>query len=122
MRKVNETQKPETLVDILLEEKDWDAAIDIAEKSIWFSNLLEKVADVVIPYRPDWVIQTSVKQADQLILKTQSNLYPAAAKWLSRAKKAYQLKGQTPAWQTYITELRTTYARRPALQKAIAGL
>ena len=122
MRKVNETQTPETLVNILLEEKEWDAAIDIAEKSIWFSNLLEKVADAVIPYRPDWVIRTSIKQADQLILKTQSNLYPAAAKWLARAKKAYQLKGQPGAWQEYIDNLRSTYARRPALQRAIAGL
>ncbi|MDI6768064.1 MAG: hypothetical protein QMD04_00130 [Anaerolineales bacterium] len=47
---------------------------------------------------------------------------PAATKWLARAKKAYHGKGQMADWQAYIENLRATYARRPALQKAIAGL
>ncbi|RPI79176.1 MAG: hypothetical protein EHM41_24065 [Chloroflexi bacterium] len=113
---------PDALADFYLEEQDWDAAIAIAEKSIWSLNLLEKVADGVLDYRPDWVIRVSLEQAEELIAKTQSNLYPAAAKWLSRAKKAYLLKGQASEWQAYITNLRTTYARRPALQKVITGL
>lgn len=122
MQKVNETQMPDTLVEIHLEEHDWDAAIAVAEKQTWSLHLLEKVAEVVIPNRSDWVIRVSLKQSDDLIAKTQSNLYPAAAKWLARAKKAYQHKGQMADWQAYIENLRATYARRPALQKAIAGL
>jgi len=110
------------LTDIHLEEHDWDAAIAVAEKHTWSLHLLEKVAEVVIPNRPDWVIRVSLKQSDDLIAKTQSNLYPAAAKWLARAKKAYQRKGQMANWRAYIENLRATYARRPALQKAIAGL
>jgi uncharacterized Zn finger protein len=94
----------------------------ISEKSTWSFNLLEKVVDAVIPHRPDWVIRVSLDQSIQLIAKTQSNLYPNAARWLSRAKKAYQQKGQEAEWRAYITNLRTVYARRPALQKAIAGL
>jgi uncharacterized Zn finger protein len=122
VQKAGASYSPGVLVDILLEEKDWDAAIAIAEKQIWIPQLLEKVADALIPHRPDWVIRIAIKQSNSLIEKTQSNLYPGAARWLLKAKKAYQEKGQVDAWQAYISHLRTTYARRPALQKAIAGL
>jgi uncharacterized Zn finger protein len=122
MQRVREAQMPDVLVDIHLEERQWDAAIAIAENYIWSYQLLEKAADAVLPHRPDWVIRVSLKQSDDLILKTQSNLYPAAARWLARAKKAYQQKGQMVDWQAYITNLRSVYARRPALQRAIAGL
>jgi uncharacterized Zn finger protein len=122
MQKVNESMMTETMIDISLEEKEWDAAIAIAEKHVWSYYLLENVADAVIPYRPDWVIRISLNQSDQLIEKTQSKLYPAAARWLARAKKAYQVKGQDDRWQAYITNLRATFARRPALQREIARL
>jgi uncharacterized Zn finger protein len=110
------------LVDIHLNEKEWDAAIKVAEQDRWSFQLLEKVAEAVIPYRPDWVIRISLKQSDQLISQTQSKLYPIAARWLERAKKAYHLKGQDAEWQAYIDNLRTTYARRPALQREIKEL
>jgi uncharacterized Zn finger protein len=119
---IDDASNPSIMVDIHLEEQEWDAAITIAEKQTWAYNLLEKVADTVITSRPDWVIRVALKQADDLIVKTQSNLYPAAAQWLGRAKKAYHHKNQAAEWQAYITNLRTTYARRPALQKAIANL
>jgi len=89
---------------------------------MWSFNLLEKVTEAVISHRPDWVIRVSLKQSDGLIAKTQSKLYPIAARWLERAKKAYHLKGQDAEWQAYIDNLRATYARRPALQREIQGL
>jgi uncharacterized Zn finger protein len=122
VQKARASYSPDVLVDILLDEKDWDAAIAIAEKQIWIHQLLEKVADALIPHRPDWVIHIAIKQSNSLIEKTQSNLYPGAARWLEKAKKAYQEKRQVDDWQAYISHLRTTYARRPALQKAIARL
>jgi uncharacterized Zn finger protein len=122
MQKINEAQMPQVLTDIHLEEHNWDAAIILAEKYTWSSNLLDRVADAVIPYRPDWVINTALRQANSLIVPTQRKLYPDAAKWLARAKKAYQQKGQMSDWQAYIDNLRATYARRPALQKAIKDM
>jgi len=56
------------------------------------------------------------------IIRELNKLYPAAARWLERAKKAYHQKGQDAEWQAYIDNLRTTYARRPGLQKEIKGL
>ena len=122
LQKINTAHMPETLIDIHLDEGEWDTAIALAERESWYRDLLEKVANAVIPHRPDWVIRVALKQSDTLIAKTQSNLYPAAAQWLGRAKKAYQHKGQVAEWNVYIANLRTTYARRPALQKAITNL
>ncbi len=122
IKKASASYSKDVLVDIYLEEKDWDSAIRVAEQDSWSFNLLEKVADAVIPYRPDWVIRVSLKQSDALIAKTQSKLYPIAARWLERAKKAYYQKGQDAEWQAYIDNLRTTYARRPALQRELQGL
>ena len=80
------------------------------------------MADAVVAHRPDWVIRVAIKQAEGLIEKTQSNLYPAAARWLERAKKVYQLNNRSAEWMAYIGDLRMKYARRPSLQKAIAEL
>ena len=109
-------------IQIHLEEHEWDAAIRLAEKNTWQYDQLVEVADAVIHHRPDWVIRIAIKQAEDLIKKTQSKLYPAAAGWLKRAKQAYHHKGQGAEWQVYIRNLRAEYARRPALQKAIADL
>jgi len=49
VQKAGASYSPGVLVDILLDEKDWDAAIAIAEKQIWIPQLLEKVADALIP-------------------------------------------------------------------------
>ena len=122
MKKARELYFSDILVDIHLEEKEWDDAIKIAEKDFGSFRLLEKVADALITYRPDWVIRVAIKQAEGLIKRTQSNLYPTAAKWLERAKKAYKHKGQTAEWKEYIDNLRVVYARRPSLQKAIEKL
>jgi len=122
IRKASEGYSKEVLADIHLEEKDWDAAIKVAEQDRGSFRLLEKVADAVISHRPDWVIRVSLKQSDDLIVQTQSKLYPIAARWLERAKQAYHQKGQDAEWQAYIDNLRTTYPRRPALQREIQGL
>ncbi len=122
IEKVDETKMPVNMADIQLEERNWDDAIRIAEKFHFYTGLLDRVVEAVIPVRPDWVINVSLKQANDLIAPTQSKLYPDAAKWLARAKKAYQAKGQVSEWQAYISQLRVTYARRPSLQKAIAHL
>jgi uncharacterized Zn finger protein len=98
-------------------------AIALAEKETWYgSGDLDRVAEAVITHRPEWVIRISLKKADDLIAPTQSKLYPDAARWLSRAKRAYLHKNQSAEWQAYISDLRSAYARRPSLQKALAGL
>lgn len=111
------------MVDIYLFEKEWDAAIAVADHlGDWQYKLVEKVADGVITVRPDWVIQASRKQAQALIDKTQSKYYAIAAHWLTRMKQAYLFTGRKAEWQAYLDGLKSTYSRRPALQAELKKL
>ena len=111
------------LIDVYLYEGDWDGAIHLADQAgFWSYNLIEKVADAVLSHRPDWVIQVSLKQAEGLIEKTQSKYYSAAARWLLKAKKAHLASGRQVEWQVYLSKLKTTYSRRPALQRELRNL
>lgn len=111
------------LADIYLFEEQWDAAIRLADQgSARDYRLAEKVAEAVIAHRPDWVIQISRQQALHLIEQTQSKYYPHAARWLARMKRAYLLKGEPAEWEAYLSNLKRTYARRPALQAELKKL
>ncbi len=67
------------LVDVYLFEEAWDEAIVVADQTAdWDYSLIDKVVDAVLPFRPDWVIQASRKQAEGLIAKTQSKYYAIA--------------------------------------------
>jgi uncharacterized Zn finger protein len=107
----------DVLVDVYLSEEEWDKAIRVADKAgEWNYSLIEKVADAVFPFRPDWVIQASRKQAEGLIAKTQAKYYATAARWLAKMKQAYLSSGRKAEWLSYLDGLKSTYSRRPALQ------
>lgn len=89
---------------------------------LWSYSLIEKVADAVLSHRPDRVIRVSIKQAEGLIEKTQSKYYPAAARWLLKAKLAYLASRGQNEWQAYLSELKTTYTCRPASQRELRRL
>jgi len=113
----------DVLVDVYLSEEEWDIAISIAKKAgEWNYSLIEKVADAVFPFRPDWVIQASRKQAEGLIAKTQSKYYATAARWLAKMKQAYLASGRKAEWLSYLEGLKSTYSRRPALQAELRKL
>jgi uncharacterized Zn finger protein len=117
------TSHSDVLTDVYLLEGDWDAAIHVADQAgFWSYSLIEKVADAVLSNRSDWVIRISIDQAEGLIEKTQSKYYPAAARWLLKAKLAYLASGRQNEWQAYLSNLKTTYAHRPALQRELSGL
>ena len=111
------------LVDVYLFEEEWDRAIAVADKAgLWNYSLIEKVADAVLPFRQDWVIQASRIQAEALIAKTQSKYYAIAAHWLAKMRQAYLSSGRKTEWSTYLDGLKSTYARRPALQAELRKL
>jgi uncharacterized Zn finger protein len=110
------------LADVYLLEEKWDAAIRLADQSAWDYRLVQKVAEAIIAHRPDWVIQASRKQAESLIERTQSKYYPHAARWLALMKRAYIQKGKLAEWEAYLSSLKGTYARRPALQAELKRL
>ena len=110
------------LAEVLLHEQEWDAAIKVADRSRQDRTLVALVADALIAQRSDWVIRISIKQAEELIVLTKSNLYPVAADWLRKAKAAHAHLGQDAEWQKYLRQLKEQYKRRPALQAQLAKL
>jgi len=123
MYTLQDSHHANVLADVYLFEEEWDQAIGVADKAgEWNYSLIEKVADVVLPFRPDWVIQASRKQAEELIAKTQSKYYATAARWLAKMKQAYLSSGRKEEWLSYLDELKNTYSRRPALQAELRKL
>ena len=113
----------DVLAEVYLSEEEWDKAISIADKAgEWNYSLIQKVVDAVLPFRPDWVIQASRKQAEGLIAKTQSKYYSIAVRWLAKMKQAYLASGRNEEWSSYLDELKNTYSRRPALQAELRKL
>ena len=123
MQVLLDSSRPDVLVDVYLFEEAWDLAIGVADETgNWNYSLIEKVADAVLPFRPDWVIQASRKQAEGLIAKTQSKYYAIAARWLVKMKQAYLSSGRKVEWLAYLEGLKSTYSRRPALQNELRKL
>lgn len=112
----------DVLAEVHLLEQDWDAAAKVTEGAEWDYHLLDRMADALIPHRPDWVIRVSTKQAQQLIDKTQSKYYQIATAWLEKTKKAYLQAGKQKEWQSFLSDLRMKYARRRALLEALKRL
>jgi tetratricopeptide (TPR) repeat protein len=123
MQILQASQHADVLVDVYLSEEEWDLAIGVADKAGELNySLLEKVTDAVLPFRPDWVIQASRKQAEGLIARTQSKYYAIAARWLAKMKQAYLSSGRKAEWLSYLDGLKSTYSRRPALQAELRKL
>lgn len=115
MASLNKAWNKQPLAEILLNEKQWDQAIKVADQETYNDHLIAQVAEALIPHRPEWVIQITRQQAETLIAKTQTKYYAVAAEWLSRTKAAYKQLKQTDKWQKYLEQLKTEYKRRPAL-------
>lgn len=122
MQNMHQRGSSDAIASIYLYEQEWDQAIEIAQKNIYDYTLREKVADTVIKHRPDWVIQLSIGEAEKLIAQTQSKYYPHAVRWLEKVKQAYLQSGRPTEWTAFFTQLKTTYARRPSLQKELKKL
>jgi uncharacterized Zn finger protein len=123
MQVLQDSRHMDVLVDVYLFEETWDQAIGVADQAgEWNYSLIGKVADAVLPFRPDWVIQASQKQAETLIAKTQSKYYVIAAGWLAKMKQAYLSSGRKAEWLAYLDGLKSTYSRRSALQAELKKL
>jgi uncharacterized Zn finger protein len=110
------------LAEVLIEAQDWDEAIQVADGRPVGYDVVEIVADAVLPHRPAWVAETSRKHAERLMVEPKSQNYPLAAAWLKRAKKAQAALCQTAEWLAYLDRVKEQYRRRPALQAQLNRL
>ena len=112
----------QALVEVLIEEQDWDEAIEVADGRQAGYGVVETVADAVLPHRPEWVARASRRHAERLMQEPKSQNYPLAAAWLKRAKKAHSALDQAAEWRDYLEKIKEKYRRRPALQAQLRGL
>jgi uncharacterized Zn finger protein len=123
LNRLRKTIEEDVMAEIHLAEKEWDPAIAMADRAeSWDYEIVEKVADAVLAYRPEWVSKVSRKQAEFLIAKTASKYYPIAARWLGKMKQAYAASGKPDEWSVYLERLKEKYPRRRALQAALEKL
>jgi uncharacterized Zn finger protein len=122
MASLEKSYNDQPLVEVLLEERDWDAAIKVADRKGQYYRVVAAVADGTIQHRPEWVIRASIKQAEDLIAPAKSKYYPQVAEWLRRAQAVHTQVGQTEEWRKYLLKLKEQYQRRPALMAQLERL
>jgi uncharacterized Zn finger protein len=112
------------LAEILLYEKNWDEALKLGNEknNPYYGDVTNIVADGLIKHRPEWVVEISQKNFDELVRETKSKYYPKAVKWLQKAKLAYQELDKTNEWKTYLADTREIYKRRPSLISELKSL
>ncbi len=101
-------------VDVFLHEGLVDDAIAALGENPSHTPL-EKVVDAAIQSHPDWVIKMCKRQAEYIMDNGKSQLYGAAARWLSKARQAYLATGRTKEWQAYLDEQLREHSRKYSL-------
>lgn len=110
-------------VDVFLHEKLIGEAIASLEPYA-SHTLIEQVVDAALQSRShfEWVIQASHKQAEPIIEGGKAEYYHAAAKWLAKARTAYQALGRKEERQTYLSDLLSRHGRKYKLVPLLKAL
>lgn len=116
LRQADAWNSDEAKVTIFLHEEMWDDAIaTVSKRYIYNPSLAYRVMDAVIPYQPDWVIDTAIPQADEIMNAGRSDKYSTAIEWLKRVKAAYVESERQAEWQTYRSSLVLTHGKKRKL-------
>lgn len=106
------------LAEIYLYEKDWQAAIDLAQQTTGYGqeDIKGLVAGEVQQHRPEAAIELYQALVDFNIERANRKYYQYAARYAARIKEVYvKILKDAPGWQRYIRQVRSTNSRRPAL-------
>lgn len=112
---------PRGPVDIFLHEgliADAIAAVDDGAGHV----LVEQVADAAITSHPEWVIKAARRQAEGIMDEGKAQYYGAAARWLGKARTAYQATGREQEWRAYRADLLTRHGRKYKLVPLLEAL
>jgi uncharacterized Zn finger protein len=110
-------------IEVFLHEGLLDDAITSLEPSASHA-LVELVVDAALQSQSqfEWVIQACRKQAEPIIEGEKAEYYNAAAKWLAKARTAYQAVGRKEEWQTYLSDLLSRHGRKYNLVPLLKAL
>ncbi|NDJ17305.1 SWIM zinc finger family protein [Myxacorys almedinensis] len=116
LRRADSWNSEAAKVDIFLHEELWDDAISTVNKRyIYNVGLAYRVMDAVIAHQPDWVIETAIQNADEIMNAGKSEKYNTAIEWLKRAKAAYVESDRQSEWQTYRRDLVLAHGKKRKL-------
>ena len=114
-------------VDIFLHEGLLDDAINALGSPISHSaysedSTLNKVIDVAVTQRPEWVIQTCRALAERIMDEGHAGHYEDAARLLGKAREAYLGANRKEEWQTYLGETLERHRRKYKLTPLLKAL
>ena len=78
LQHLRQSHAAEAKVDVFLHERLFDDAI-AAVKDAYDARLIERVMDAVVALRPDWVIETATRQAEEIMDAGKAQHYGGAA-------------------------------------------
>ena len=87
----------------------------------FFDDTLMQVADVAYASHSHWVIQVCRNQSEWIMNEGKAKYYDLAARWLAKAKQAFDAADMEQEWGAYLEGLIQTHKRkyklRPLLEK-----
>lgn len=123
LRTLEDDQQWDLLIEIALEERDVNRAIELLPRQRWGRHDLV-VAQAAEAEYPEKAIEIYRRQVDQLIHHRGRENYREAASILRRVREIHKRMHTEPEWEGHIAELRERNRRLPALQDELdkAGL
>jgi len=107
----------ETLAEIYLYEKDWQAAIQLAHQKTSYEQVRVLVANGVKEHQPEESIKIYQALVQHYIDLKSRKHYHTAARYAAEIKSVYlSILNNKDAWQRYADLIRKRYLRYPALQ------
>ncbi|MEW5897984.1 MAG: DUF6880 family protein, partial [Bacillota bacterium] len=111
------------LVDIALAEKDVARALELLPQvEVWGrQGYFLRVAEAAEKDRPEAALGLYRDLAEKAIGQRKRASYQEAAAYLKKVRSLHERLGSGEAWSRYIAELRSRYARFPALLEELAA-
>jgi uncharacterized Zn finger protein len=119
LRTMDNWSHAEAKVQIFLSEGLVDDAIMTVTDSYTRANLVQVVMDAAIAYKPEWVIATAIRPAEDIINRGKAESYQEAVNWLAKVRAAYNQSGRQNEWQEYRAQLVATHGRKRKLMGLI---
>jgi uncharacterized Zn finger protein len=125
IQQLEQSKQTIVLIDIAVEEGDGDRALQLlrSDPRSQFTRA-EAVAKAIESTRPQDSIALYNQLANHFIEQRQRGAYQSAAGYLKRVKALHEATRTEEDWRSTIQQIRTKYARLPALQDELnkAGL
>lgn len=118
---VASSQYPAEVVDIYLHEKMYRQAMELADRTLWFSHL-GKVIDAVKGEFPDWAFGKCRQQAEAIMDAGKADRYDLAVSWLRRGRDILIAAGRKTEWDAFLRSLLEKHERKYKLVPMLKGL